>query len=580
METRRSVRLQKFLVDQLVNDKMIDQKVAADAAKQSRAQGIPLSIFLTQNNILDERKTATAISRCFELPLYDLDFHEISATPADMFNYEFVHKHYAAPILKRGDKLIIGIVEPNIRELRNISFLTCMNVEFILVEVDKLKRFIENVLGESDANASQTADTRQFIEEISQEIDPDVEELEYESVHASEEVLTTDDINDTPVVRFVNKVLLDAIKSKSSDIHFEPYEKIIRVRYRKDGILTEVVSTSKKLMSSVVARLKVMADLDITEHRKPQDGRFRLVISDNEAIDIRISTCPTTQGEKIVMRILDPTISSLDVQDLGMTSEQKTKFLAALTKPQGMILVTGPTGSGKTVSLYTGLQLLNTPEKNISTVEDPVEIFMHGVNQVQVNTKVDLTFASALRSFLRQDPDIIMVGEIRDLETAEIAIKASQTGHLVLSTLHTNSAPLTITRLTNMGIQAFNVISSVTLIMAQRLVRKLCTKCKKAVENPDELLMKQFGLDLENNKITLYEPIGCHYCSHGFKGRIALFELMPITPELNEVILNDGSAAEIEKVAKSQGMKTLRESGIELVVEGVTTIDEVNRITM
>ncbi len=583
METRRSVRIQKFLIDQLVHDEVLEHKKATDAARSARSQGLPISIYLTQNNILDSHKIATAISRCFELPLYDLNNHDINLIPKEFLKYDFVKKQYALPIFKRGDKLIIGIVEPDIRELRNISFLTCMNVEFILVEVDKIKKMIEAVLGDTDFEAEvyTEANTKEFVDSLSEDSSPEEDDLEIATVEEeeSDEVITADDINETPVVRFVNKILIDAIKSNSSDIHFEPFEKTCRVRYRQDGILHEIVNSPKKMTNSIVARLKVMANLDISEHRRPQDGRFRLIIAEGQAIDIRISTCPTMKGEKIVMRILDPSISNLDVKDLGMDDLQKENFLTAIHKPQGMILVTGPTGSGKTVTLYTGLQLLNVPEKNISTIEDPVEIYMDGVNQVQVNAKVGLNFAAALRSFLRQDPDIIMVGEIRDLETAEIAIKAAQTGHLVLSTLHTNNAPQTIARLISMGIKAFNIVSSVSLVMAQRLVRKLCPKCKKKVENA-EILLKEFGADIGKDTVEIYEAQGCSYCKQGFKGRIGIFEVMPVTPELNELILTGGSAIEIEKLAREQNVLSLRQSGIEQVINGLTTLEEVNQATM
>lgn len=469
----------------------------------------------------------------------------------------------------------------NIPELRNIGFLTCMNVEFIIAEVDKLKTAIENALHIEVTETEQSSS--KLIDELSGEIGKEFDDFQVSSVEEGDEaaeLLTVDDINDTPVVRFVNKILIDAIKTKSSDIHFEPYEKICRVRYRQDGLLNEIVDSPKKLANSIVARLKVLANLDISEHRVPQDGRFRLTVSKGHAIDIRISTCPTVHGEKVVMRILDPKSNSYDLSMLGMDDLQKERFLHAISQSQGMILVTGPTGSGKTVTLYTALHILNTIEKNISTVEDPVEIYVHGINQVHVNPKAGMTFSGALRSFLRQDPDIIMVGEIRDLETAEIGIKAAQTGHLVLSTLHTNSAPLTLARLISMGVPAFNIASAVHLVMAQRLVRKLCPHCKRPVKNPREVLLKAGMLEENLTDIEIFEPVGCTRCVQGYKGRVAIYEVMPISDAMTQIIMANANAMELAAQAHEEGVLTLREAGFEKVKSGITSIEELDRVTI
>ena len=386
-------------------------------------------------------------------------------------------------------------------------------------------------------------------------------------------------INDTPIVRFVNKVLMDAINRGASDIHIEPYEKVYRVRYRQDGVLHEVASPPLALAGRISARVKILSRLDIAERRIPQDGRIKMRISRNRAIDFRVSTLPTLYGEKIVLRILDPAAATLGVDHLGFEPHQKELFMEAIHRPQGMVLVTGPTGSGKTVTLYTGLNILNTSDRNISTAEDPVEINVAGINQVHINEKANLTFASALRAFLRQDPDIIMVGEIRDLETAEIGIKAAQTGHLVLSTLHTNDAPSTLTRLVNMGVAPFNIASSVHLIIAQRLARRLCEHCKRPLDIPEVALLKA-GFkkgDLEDLKV--YAPVGCDDCSEGYKGRVGIYQVMPISEETGNIIMRGGNQIDIEKQAAKEGVFDLRTSGLHKVAMGVTSLEEVERVT-
>ena len=386
-------------------------------------------------------------------------------------------------------------------------------------------------------------------------------------------------VNDAPVVKFVNKVLMDAINRGASDIHIEPYEKTYRVRYRQDGMLTEIANPPLAMSARIAARLKILSRLDIAERRVPQDGRMKMRISKNRAIDFRVSTLPTLWGEKIVMRILDPTSATLGVEKLGFEDFQKQLFLEAINRPYGMVLVTGPTGSGKTVTLYTGLNILNTPDNNISTAEDPVEINLAGINQVNINEKAGLNFASALRAFLRQDPDIIMVGEIRDLETAEIAIKAAQTGHMVLSTLHTNDAPSTLTRLANMGVPPFNIASAVNLIMAQRLARRLCPHCKKQIDIPKHALLKAGFREEELNGLVIYGAVGCDACNGGYKGRVGIYQVMPVTPAIGEIIMRGGNQLDIQKQAEKEGVPDLRRSGLKKVKDGVTTLDEVERAT-
>lgn len=566
------------LLEQLRENGLLTSDQAAEISRMMSTQDVPLSVCIIQNNYIAPLHLAEAVARYFEIPLYDLDQHNLDLVPNEFVHLEFVKRHLGLPLLVWGDRLVIAVIEPNLPELRDLSFFTGLNTEFVLVEIDKLKRIIDSLFADT-APETSGKQVKEFVETMADQIGPEFEDFEIKSLVEADDVISADDINDTPVVRFVNKVLIDAVASKSSDIHLEPYEKICRVRYRQDGVLKQIVTTSKKLIQPIIARLKIMANLDIAEHRKPQDGRFSLVFARGQPIDIRLSTCPTVQGEKIVMRILDPKISNLDISDLGMNPIQKEDFLHAIRRPQGMILVTGPTGSGKTVTLYAGLQLLNSPEVNISSIEDPVEINMQGINQVQVNLKIGLTFAEALRSFLRQDPDIIMVGEIRDRETAEISFKAAQTGHLVLSTLHTNSAPLTITRLISMGIKPYNVTSALTLVMAQRLARKLCSRCKQEVKDPRPLLDK-FKVTSTNPELRIFEPVGCNYCSQGFRGRTGIFEVMPVTDELNEIIFAGGSTMEIEAYARRQKILSLRESGIEHVLNGETSFGEISRVVI
>lgn len=449
------------------------------------------------------------------------------------------------------------------------KFQSGIATEAIIVEEDKLSRAIEKFLDDTGETLDDINDAD--LDNLSVDDDPSPTDEQESAEEAA---------NDAPIVRFINKILLDAIKNGASDIHFEPYEKSYRIRSRIDGILQEVAKPPSNLASRLSARLKVMSKMDISERRLPQDGRIKMKISKNKAIDFRVNTLPTLWGEKIVLRILDPGSAKMGVEALGFSEAQKDLYLSTLHRPQGMVLVTGPTGSGKTVSLYTGLNILNTEERNISTAEDPVEINLEGINQVHVNPKVGLTFAEALRAFLRQDPDVVMVGEIRDLETAEIAIKAAQTGHMVLSTLHTNSAPETLTRLRNMGVPAFNIATSVSLIIAQRLGRRLCESCKKPLTLPEETLLEEGFLPSEMKNLSLYEahPEGCNKCNRGYKGRVGIYEMLAMSPDIAEVIMQNGNSLDILKVAERQDFRSLRRSGLDKVAQGITSLEEMNRV--
>ena len=477
------------------------------------------------------------------------------------------------PLVKRGKRLFVAVSDPtNLHSLDEVKFATGYSVEAIVVEEDKLSELVAKTLEQVDTAMPELAH-----EDF---------EMDALDVSAGEEAIAGDigegaDVDDAPIVRFVNKVMLDAIRRGASDIHFEPYERAYRIRFRLDGMLKEVAAPPVVLAGKLAARLKVMSRLDIAERRVPQDGRIKMKISKTRAIDFRVSTCPTLFGEKVVMRILDPSSAMLGIDALGYEAFQKELYLAALSRPHGMILVTGPTGSGKTVSLYTGLNILNVEDSNISTAEDPVEIMLSGVNQVNINPKVGLTFAGALRAFLRQDPDIIMVGEIRDLETAEIALKAAQTGHLVLSTLHTNDAPKTLTRLMDMGVKPYAIATSVSLIIAQRLARRLCSNCKTDLNIPAEALLKEgFGDDEIANGLQIFGPVGCTQCTDGYKGRVGIYEVMPLSEEIGRIIMEGGSAIAIAEQAAQEGVWNLRQSGLNKVRNGMTSLEEINRVTV
>jgi len=557
------------LARRLVNDDCLSEADASVAHEQALKNKIPFVTHLVQKKILDALTIANAASQEFGVPLFDISSMDMESADTKLVDEKLVRQHHALPLFKRGGRLYVAVSDPtNLQGLDEIKFHVGANTEAILVEEDKLTDAIERAM---DAQDTTLVDLQ----------DGDLDDLE---ISGGDEAPKDDDadsdVDDTPVVRFVNKVLLDAINKGASDIHFEPYEKSYRVRLRMDGVLIEVAAPPVNLGNRLAARLKVMSRLDISERRIPQDGRMKMTLSKNRAIDFRVNTCPTLFGEKIVLRILDSSSAQLGIEALGYEDEQRALYEENLAKPYGMILVTGPTGSGKTVSLYTGLNILNTEDRNISTAEDPVEINLTGINQVNVNNKVGFTFASALRAFLRQDPDIIMVGEIRDLETAEIAIKAAQTGHLVLSTLHTNDAPQTLTRLANMGVPAYNIASSVSLIIAQRLARRLCNQCKKVEDIPKETLMTEgFTEDEITAGLKVYGPVGCDQCSNGYKGRVGIYQVMPVSEGMGRIIMEGGNALQLADQAEEEGIADLRRSGLLKIKNGITSLEEINRVT-
>lgn len=551
----------------LVREEVLSEEDALQALADASANKRQLISHLVHNMDISATRIANIAALEFGLPLFDLSSLAADALPSDFIKEEVVTKHNALPIYLRGPRLFVALSDPtNTTALDEIKFSSGKSVIPVLVEEDKLSQLIEQ--------AGSASDMGSLGEGLDESFDMEV---------GGDESITDDDdgseIDDTPVVRFVNKVLMDAIKRGASDIHIEPYEKVFRVRFRIDGMLQEVAQPPLNLAGKITARLKVMSRMDISERRVPQDGRIKLKISKKRAIDFRVNTCPTLFGEKTVLRILDPSSAQLGIDVLGYEDVQKQRFMDALANPYGMILVTGPTGSGKTVSLYTGLNILNTPGTNISTAEDPAEINLAGINQVNVNPKAGLTFAEALKSFLRQDPDVIMVGEIRDLETASIAIKAAQTGHLVLSTLHTNDAPQTISRLMNMGIPAFNVASAVTLIIAQRLARRLCD-CKQPADLPKDVLEKAgFTEEDLQQDLTLYTANGCSKCNEGYKGRVGIYQVMPISEDMGRIIMAEGNAIDVADQAKKEGIDDLRRSALKKVMAGLTSLEEANRVT-
>lgn len=566
MATPSSQVMLSGLARKLVMDGLLAEADAVKAQEQSTKKKVPYVTYLVDNNLVNSKKLAIAASQEFGVPLLDIDAIEIDSDVVKLVQEKLVRQHNGLPIFKRGNRLFIAVSDPtNLQALDEIKFQAGLNTDAVLVEEDKLKRTIEKAMSAADTSL--------------QDLDTDLDNLDFVGDEDKDKEGGDADLDDAPVVRFVNKILLDAINGGASDIHFEPYEHYYRVRVRRDGVLTEVATPPVSLNRRVAARLKVMARLDISERRVPQDGRMKMKLSKNRAIDFRVNTCPTLFGEKVVMRILDPSSAQLGIDALGYEEEQKQLYMDALAQPQGMILVTGPTGSGKTVSLYTGLNILNTEDRNISTAEDPAEINLPGVNQVNVDPKVGLTFADALRAFLRQDPDVIMVGEIRDLETAEIAIKAAQTGHLVLSTLHTNDAPQTLSRLMNMGVAPYNIASTVSLIIAQRLARRLCNNCKKPVNIPREALIEEGFKADEISTLKIYGPVGCDQCHEGYKGRVGIYQVMPLTDAMQRIILEGGNVMQLADQAEKEGINDLRKSGLLKVKQGVTSLEEINRVT-
>lgn len=553
------------LARQLVDAQLLAEAAAQQAVVKAKQAKVPLVTYLVQQRLVQSRPLAELAAQEFGVPFLDLAAIDKEQLPKDIVNEKLMQQHHFLPLSKRGNKLFIALSDPtNQQAINDVSFGSKLAVEVVLVEDDKLHQAIERYL-DTGTGGLDLGD-----------IDLD---LEADGGERPQEAVAGTDADDAPVVKFVNKMLLDAIKKGSSDLHFEPYEKMYRVRFRTDGVLHEAARPPVQLVSRISARLKVMSNMDISERRKPQDGRVKLKVSKTKSIDFRVNTLPTLWGEKIVMRILDSSSAQMGIDALGYEDVQKELYLQALKQPQGMILVTGPTGSGKTVSLYTGLNILNTEDINISTAEDPVEINLEGINQVNVNPRQGLDFSQALRAFLRQDPDVIMVGEIRDLETAEIAIKAAQTGHMVMSTLHTNSAAETLTRLRNMGVPAFNLATSVNLIIAQRLARKLCNKCKRVHEVPREALLAEGFRAEDIGSFTLYQPIGCEDCNAGYRGRVGIYEVVKITPALQQMIMEEGNSIEIAARMRKEGFNDLRRSGLVKAMQGITSLEEINRVT-
>ena len=558
------------LARKLINDGLISEDDAMSATESAKKEKIPLVTQLVKENMVSSFDLATVASAEFGLPFLDLAAYEFDEDSAKLVDEKLLKIHHAVPIFKRGNRIFVAVSDPtNVLALDEIKFHVGANAEAVLVEEDKLGALIEKAVSVHDTSMSSLDDG---------DLDG-LENLEIAEEDEGAGAVTESDANDAPVVKFVNKILLDAINKGASDIHFEPYEKRYRVRLRTDGVLKEVASPPIQLAGKLAARIKVMSRLDISEKRVPQDGRIKLKLSKNKSIDFRVSTCPTLFGEKTVMRILDPSSASLGIDMLGYEPDQKKLYLDALASPYGMILVTGPTGSGKTVSLYTGLNILNTEDRNISTAEDPVEINLEGINQVNVNDKVGLTFSAALKAFLRQDPDIIMVGEIRDITTAEIAIKAAQTGHMVMSTLHTNDAPQTLARLMNIGVAPYNIASAVNLIIAQRLARRLCTSCKVPEDVPREAMLEAGFKESEVDDLTIYKPVGCSQCTEGYKGRVGIYQVMPISEEMGKMIMTGANAIDLAHQAKKEGIPDLRESALNKVKAGLTSLEEINRVT-
>ena len=548
--------------EHLVSQASIDD-ICADYADKNK----PFIRYLVEDKNINGKEIAAILASNFGYPYIQLTNFDTTLVPEGVRNEKLITKHNALPLFLRGKVLFVAMSDPtNLDALEEIQFNTGFSTELVLTDEQGLQTCIEKVL-EDESDALDITD-----------IDSDeLSGLEVQEDKKEDDIGSGDD--DAPIVVFINKILLDAIKKGASDLHFEPYEKSFRIRFRIDGILTEIARPPVTLSSRMAARLKVMSKLDIAERRVPQDGRIKLALSKKKSIDFRVSTLPTMWGEKIVMRILDSSSAMLGIDMLGYEPEQKKIYMDALDQPQGMILVTGPTGSGKTVSLYTGLNILNTAERNISTAEDPVEINLEGINQVQINNRAGLTFPSALRSFLRQDPDIVMVGEIRDLETAEIAIKAAQTGHLVLSTLHTNSAAETLTRLLNMGVPSYNVASSISIIIAQRLARRLCPQCKTH-EELSEIQLAEQGFPADKlSEIKLFKAVGCEQCTGGYKGRVGIYEVIKISPKISAIIMEGGNSLDIATQCQKEGYNNLRQSGLIKAMNGMTSLEEINRVT-
>ena len=554
----------------LVSAGKLGQKSAEEIFRKSQTARTSFIAELTGSGAVSASDLAHTMSTAYAAALLDLDAVDVERLPKGLLDAKICQDYRVVVLSRRGNRLIVATADPSDQQAaEKIKFATQLGVDWVIAEYDKLSRMVE-------ANATTAAEAMDNI--IGEDFEFDEATMEAASTDSSD--TTVAEVEDAPVVKFLHKMLLDAFSMRASDLHFEPYEHTYRVRFRIDGELREIASPPVAIKDKLASRIKVISRLDISEKRVPQDGRMKLKIGADRVIDFRVSTLPTLFGEKIVIRILDPSSAKLGIEALGYEPEEKERLVKAIGRPYGMVLVTGPTGSGKTVSLYTCLNMLNKPGVNIATAEDPSEINLPGVNQVNVNEKAGLTFAVALKSFLRQDPDIIMVGEIRDLETADISIKAAQTGHLVLSTLHTNDAPSTLTRMRNMGIAPFNIASSVILITAQRLARRLCVSCKAPVDIPHETLIEAgFREDEVDGSWTPYKPVGCAACNNGYKGRVGIYQVMPVTEEIQRIILRDGSALEIAEQAECEGVRSLRQAGLHKVKMGMTSLEEVLAVT-
>ncbi|MCZ6896060.1 MAG: type IV-A pilus assembly ATPase PilB [Gammaproteobacteria bacterium] len=560
------------LARKLVADGLLEEEAAGQAFQDALSNKVPFVKFLVENGLGESKNIAHAASQEFGVPMLDIDVVEIDPDIVKVVSQDLIQKHGALPLFKRGNRVFIGVSDPtNLQALDEIKFnIGGGTTEAVVVEWEKLSKAIDKALEASDGGLGDMEDS-------------DLEDFDDLEVGGEEPDQQDDvDVDDAPVVRFVNKCLLDAIKKGASDLHFEPYEKIYRVRFRVDGVLSEVARPPLVLSGKIAARIKVMSRLDVSERRVPQDGRIKLKLSKNKSIDFRVSTCPTLFGEKTVMRILDSDAAKLQIDQLGYEEMQKEVFLKNLMKPYGMFLVTGPTGSGKTVSLYTGINILNTDDVNISTAEDPVEINLTGINQVQVDEKTGMTFPKALKAFLRQDPDIILVGEIRDLETASIAVKAAQTGHMVMSTLHTNDCPQTLTRLQDMGIQAFAVATTINIITGQRLCRRLHSDYKVPVDMPPEALLDEgFPEEWVEEGIKLFGPgDGGDDCPSGYKGRAGIYQVMPVSDDMRRLIMEGGNAVQLGDQATKEGIWEIRKSGLAKARDAITSLAEVNRVTV
>ncbi|HRO82207.1 MAG TPA: type IV-A pilus assembly ATPase PilB [Alicycliphilus denitrificans] len=549
----------------------LDQKTAEEIYKKSQTTRTSFIAELTESNAITSSDLAHTVSSIFGAPLVDVEALDRQRLPKDLLDFKLCQAYRVVPLGKRSNRLIVATADPTNQEAaEKIKFTTQMGVDWIVAEYHKLIQLV-------DATTKSGSET---LDSIVNSGDFEFGDISVEEASEENSEAAPNEVEDAPVVRFLHKMLLDAFNMRASDLHFEPYEHNYRVRFRIDGELREIASPPIAIKEKLASRIKVISRLDISEKRVPQDGRMKLKVGPDRVIDFRVSTLPTLFGEKIVIRILDPSSAKMGIDALGYEPEEKERLLQAISRPYGMILVTGPTGSGKTVSLYTCLNLLNKPGVNIATAEDPSEINLPGVNQVNVNEKAGLTFATALKAFLRQDPDIIMVGEIRDLETADISIKAAQTGHLVLSTLHTNDAPTTLTRMRNMGIAPFNIASSVILITAQRLARRLCPQCKAPADIPHETLLEAGYKEEEiDGSWVTYRPVGCSACNNGYKGRVGIYQVMPVSEEIQRIILRDGSALDIAEQARLEGVRSLRESGLHKAKAGLTSLEEVLAVT-